>query len=84
MMSSLSEFRLELERQLNIIEWFPKEHDLIAIANEIARSQVIRLSDLRKIVSRICPISRQMITDGLDNSDLRTLLALAAAAATQG
>lgn len=83
MMCSLSEFKLELERKLKIIKWSPTEPDLIAIAQEVARSQTLEPADLSVIVSRVCPTLR-IATEGLDNSDLRTLLALAAAAATQG
>ena len=83
MTSSLSEFKLGLERTLKIVSWSPTEHDLITIAQEVARGRVAGSDDLSNIVSRVCPGTLRMVTEGLDNSDLRTLLVLAAAAAIQ-
>ena len=84
MTPSLSEFKQGLERTLKIVSWSPTEHDLITIAREVARARVNAPDDLSNIVSRVCPETLRIFTEGLDNSDLRTLLILATAAVAQG
>jgi hypothetical protein len=83
-MSSLSEFKLELERRLKIVKWSPTEQDIKVIAQKVSRSQATDHGDLCKIVSGVCPGTLQIVTEGIDNSDLRTLLVLATAVANQG
>ena len=83
MMSSLTDFKAELERTLRIVKWDPSERDLMTIARRAASTRSNSPADLTSIVVEVYPNARFLNLEGLDNSDLRTLLALATAAATK-
>lgn len=84
MMPSLTDFKAELARTLCIVKWDPSERDLMTIARRAAGIESNSPADLTIIVAEVCPGALFVMMEGLDNSDLRTLLALATAAATQG
>lgn len=79
----LQEFKLELERALHIIRWEPTNDELLRIAQDISRFKPALSSDLSVIVLQVCPKIGRLINEGQDNSDLRLLLAIATAVATE-
>jgi hypothetical protein len=84
MTPSLTNFKAELERTLRIVKWDPSERDLMTIAQRAASTRWSSPADLRRIVVEVYPKALFLNLEGLDNSDLRTLLALATAAASKG
>lgn len=83
-MAPLRTFQRELERTLRIASWQPSEKDLHAIARRCSRFRNPSKADLAGAVLEVCPNTTFQFLDGVDNSDLRALLALAAAAASEG
>lgn len=84
MMRTLTDFKAELERTLRIVAWNPSQQDLRTIASQVACLRTNSRHEIARIVVEVYPNARFLSLEGLDNSDLRTLLALATAAATQG
>lgn len=76
-------FQKQLEADLRIYSWGPSSEQLAEIAREIARLQPMDKASARAIVAGICP-ALLLTTEGEDMSDLRTLVALALAAAAKG
>lgn len=76
-------FQKQLEADLRIYSWDPSSEQLAEIAREIARLQPMDKAGARAIVAGICP-ALLLTTEGEDMSDLRTLVALALAAAAKG
>jgi len=77
---NLTEFRLELERQLRIHRWKPTDTQLQLIASAIKRRLAIHSPtdiDVLEIVRKYANIESFFIMDGVDHSDLKTLLLLA-------
>lgn len=83
-MSSLSEFKKYLEEHCGIVRWSPSERDLKEIAQRVTRAQPRSADELAIVVLEVCPDLIRLSMEGLDNSDLRALLALATAAAAKG
>lgn len=83
-MNSLAQFQKSLEISCRIARWSPSDSDLKEIARRISIFRPDSPSDAASIVNKVCPNTLFSVMEGLDNSDLRTLLALATAAATQG
>lgn len=83
-MNSLSAFKQYLEESCGIVRWSPSERDLKDIAQRVVRAHPRSADELATIVIDVCPGLTRLATEGVDNSDLRTLLALAAAAAAKG
>lgn len=84
MTQQLIQLRDEVSRALRIIEWSPSEFVLKTIAREISKTQPQTIGQLSAIVSGVCPGLLTIATEGVDNSDLRTVLMLAIAAAAKG
>lgn len=64
-----------------IAEWDPSEEQIREISSEIKREirsgKQLRVADCQALVSRFCPDALFVGLEGLDNSDLNTLLLLA-------
>ena len=68
----------ELEAILLITDWSPSESDLHEIARRIkSLSQTATKSDIEKIVYDVVGSYECMALEGIDNSDLTTLLLMA-------
>lgn len=80
----LLELKKQISQTLQIGEWHPTELNLKAIALEISKARPETVAQLGQIVNDILPWDLGIVTEGVDNSDLRALLALATAAATKG
>ena len=75
---NLEKFRKELEIALMITNWAPSTAELQEIAKRIKafRGEPTK-SNIEKIVHEVVDSYEAMIMDGVDNSDLSTLLLLA-------
>lgn len=77
-----------LRSHCNLIDWHPTLQQLENIKNDIEwllkSGKTLSRSDCQNIVVRHCGSTRMLLTKGLDNSDLNTLLAMAIASAKQG
>lgn len=80
-MDELDELKKELEVTCKIYNWNPSVKQLSNISNKIkelySHNKSISLDEITGIVSTICPGALSLVQEGLDNSDLNTLLALA-------
>jgi hypothetical protein len=83
-MNPLDQFRDSLEQTCRIARWSPSKGELKEIARRIAVTQAMSLEKAASVVIAVCPDTLFSVMEGVDNSDLRTLLALATTAATQG
>lgn len=74
-------FKEDLERICSIYSWSPSDGELVSIKNEIERllkeGIEIGRNDLNIIIGKYCTNAITCITEGVDNSDLNTLLAIA-------
>lgn len=76
-MNQLSQFKVALEDACSIIAWNPTALQLQQIAKQLLKDSAIANSDLNGIISSVCPNATFLVTEGIDNSDLRTLIAMA-------
>ena len=76
-MEQLSKFKKALEDACSIIAWNPTSSQLQQIAKQLVKYSAITKGDVTGIVSGVCPNSKFLAAEGIDNSDLRTLIALA-------
>lgn len=76
-MDHLAKLKQQLEHDCLIVAWNPTESQLQQIATQLANSAVTKKSDVTAIVVSVCPRTRFLALEGIDNSDLRALLALA-------
>lgn len=74
-MNNLSEFKSHLEKLFKIAYWNPTTSQLKQIANVCTKNTSV--DDLHAIVTTVCPDTIFVSQEGIDNSDIRTLLALA-------
>jgi len=71
-------FKKELETLLLITNWSPTEANLIEIAGRIQKiSDLGSKHDIKTIVSDVIGPYECMMMEGIDNTDLTTLLLLA-------
>ncbi|MEG1766934.1 MAG: hypothetical protein RR311_00590 [Comamonas sp.] len=80
---AIADFKAVLASTLGIVKWDPSEGAMITIARRVASTQLKSLADLIGIVVEVYPNALFLNLEGIDNSDLRTLLALATAAAAK-
>lgn len=76
-MSHLEKLKQQLEHDCSIVAWSPTALQLQQIATQLAKSEFLKRSDVTAIVVSVCPRTRFLALEGIDNSDLRALLALA-------
>lgn len=76
-------FKNLLVQALGPILWDPSASQLRAIADELARTPVSALSEFqyKLIIKRHCPNALFYSAEGLDNSDINTMLKMAIQAA---
>jgi hypothetical protein len=75
---SMENLKKELEAALLITDWSPTEADLNEIARRIKSLGGLALkADLEKIVYDVVGSYECMMMEGIDNTDLTTLLILA-------
>jgi len=81
-MATLERFKRHVEDLLKITDWNPTPIQLDEIVRRFgAMVPPKNVSDAIAIVQAICPPKLFFLVEGVDNSDLRALLALAIAAA---
>ena len=80
-MSSLEEFRLELVREYGFVAWRPTPQQLVAIAHGIVdletRGLNVDHNSVFEVVTSHATTGLSIANEGLDDSDLKTLLLLA-------
>lgn len=76
-MEQLSRLKRSLEDACSIVEWNPTASQLQQIAKLLAKSSAIKKVDVASIVASVCPNTKFIAMEGIDNSDLRMLIALA-------
>ena len=76
-MDLLVKLKQKLEYDCKIIAWNPTTSQLHKIATQLANSKVRKKDDVTAIISSVCPNTRFLALEGIDNSDLRALLVLA-------
>lgn len=76
-MDHLAKLKQKLEHDCSIVSWNPTTSQLQQIATHLAKSKVGESGDVTAIISSVCPNTRFLTMEGIDNSDLRALLALA-------
>ncbi|MDP8078976.1 hypothetical protein [Phocoenobacter skyensis] len=75
---SIEHFKKQLEEILFITNWSPTESELLEISRRINQlNQNVSKTDIAKIVYDIVGSYESMTMEGVDNSDLTTLLKLA-------
>jgi len=75
---SFINFKSELESILMITDWSPTEKELIEIATFLSESEKeLSKNDVEKIVYDVVGSYESILLEGVDNSDLTTLLKLA-------
>lgn len=76
-MQNLLQLKSELEKVLKITSWNPTQEQLASIAVALAASNIPSISKVERVILSVCPDTKFVITAGVDNSDLRTLIAIA-------
>ena len=77
----LNQFKKYVDSILNFIAWNPTDLQLKKIAQKLAElPEPSSISDIQSIISQVCPGARFMVSEEVDNSDIKTLLAWAIAA----
>lgn len=76
-MGQLSILKRSLEDACSIVAWNPSSSQLQQIAKLLAKSNAIEKDDVAGIVASVCPNTKFIALEGIDNSDLRMLIALA-------
>lgn len=75
---SMENLKRELEAALLITDWSPTEYELREIASRIKRlGGAVSKTDIEKVVYEVVGSYECMILEGVDNTDLTTLLLLA-------
>lgn len=75
---NIIEFKKEVEKTLLITDWSPSNSDLISIAIAIQQTKgFISKAGLEKIVIDVVGSYEALIMEGVDNTDLTTLLQMA-------
>ncbi|WP_421183358.1 hypothetical protein [Aeromonas dhakensis] len=69
--------KIEIEKSCKIVSWNPSQQQLEKIAIEIELTKPTSAGQVEGIVASVCPGTTFMCLEGVDNSDVRTLLALA-------
>ena len=80
-MSKIELFQDRIANLFGIVEWEPTSVELSEIARRFSAKPPETAEEALAIVQAVCPPKLFLTTEGLDNSDLRALLALAIAAA---
>jgi len=77
----IAEFQKSLETQGRILRWQPTASELRQIASELCIkaeiSESISIADLQNTIAEYVSNVRFVLEEGIDNSDLKQLLALA-------
>ena len=75
------QLRIDFEKICKIIEWNPTDKDLINISLEfetlLKQGEQLSIGKCQGIINKYCPDALCMILDGVDNSDLNSLLTIA-------
>ncbi len=75
---NLQKFKTQIELALTITKWSPTDNQLLKIAQKLKEFQGKPTKlDITEIVSSVVDDYEIMALEGLDNSDLTTLLLLA-------
>lgn len=69
--------KVEIENACSIVSWDPSHKQIEMIINEIAQKRPNSVNEIVGIVASVCPDTTYACMEGIDNSDIRTLLALA-------
>lgn len=80
-MSLSPSFKKHLEQLCGIAAWSPTTTQLEEIAGRIKTEGAQDVAAVQEIVHAVYPGATYLMLEGVDNSDVRTLLALAIAAA---
>lgn len=80
-MSVHPSFKKYLEQLCDIAAWNPTKEQLDEIARRITTGKVADAATVEAIVQAVYPSATYYASEGVDDSDVRTLLALAIAAA---
>lgn len=80
-MADLQLLKTTLEKICRIRSWSPSEADLTKISKRLIASSPSTLDEILDIVRDFIPSARYDLAESVDNSDLRTLIALANEAA---
>ena len=83
-MNAVQAFKQAVERECAIVAWTPTTQQLHELANSLVRGRPRSMDDARALVDAAFPNVPRRLTEGVDNSDLKTLLVLALAAASAG
>ena len=76
-MEQLSKLKSSLEDTCSIVAWNPTSSQLQQIAKLLVKSNTIEKGDVASIVAGVCANTKFIAMEGIDNSDLRTLIAIA-------
>ncbi len=79
-MTKMTDLKTAIAEVCTIAKWNPTQEQLNSIALEIIRTKPNSASDVEAIVAKECPDTIFLVMEGIDNSDIRTLLSLAIAA----
>jgi hypothetical protein len=80
-MSKLDLFQDRIATLFGLVDWKPTSIELNELARRFSAEPPETIQEARNIVLEVCQPMLVLLTEGLDNSDLRALLALAIAAA---
>lgn len=80
-MSKLELFQDRIATLFGLVDWEPTSIELIELARRFSADPPETIQEARNILLEVCRPTLVLATEGLDNSDLRALLALAIAAA---
>lgn len=83
-MTELTDFKRKLEQDLKIARWSPTDSELREIARRISSAKPQTADTPHTAVVEVCPGTLFRVEEGIDNSDIRALLALATNVAKKG
>lgn len=76
-MEDLKNIKQAIEKACSITRWNPTSAQLEKIVQLLVQSKVHSKNDVSAIVLSVYPNAEYLAAEGFDNSDLRTLIALA-------
>ncbi|WP_119738997.1 hypothetical protein [Pseudomonas sp. Larv2_ips] len=73
----LEQLKEEILKVCRILNWKPTDVELVEIARQLSKLHSPTLQDVHVVVAKVCPDQLYLDLQGIDNSEIKTLLALA-------
>lgn len=76
-MSAFEQLKEEIVKVCGVISWKPTDKQLLEIAKKLSELNSPSVNDVHAVVGSVCPDETYLCLEGIDNSEVQTLLAIA-------